>query len=421
MSRILDAITRSDHGAAIDYLRRPSTIRHCAQQIYALAEQDKLAHFRLRPDRLAETVSYVEAVIRTNYPDLKIPYHSRWRHFNAGGVDRKAGLDQDLASLSLDERGRALVELAIVSVLLDAGAGPQWSYFEPASGQTFTRSEGLAVASLAMFKVGAFSKKHTPWEADAHGLIGLSLEALKAGMQASDAKPLVGLADRLEVLKTLGRRITNSEGFFGAGTNPRLGGLFDYYHRTAKTNGLTLTGADVLKGVLDSLSVIWPGEVLVGATPMGDVWRHPQVHGPYGTDGLIPFHKLAQWMSYSLIEPLEGAGITVRDLDSLTGLPEYRNGGLLLDSGLIELRDAEQIKTKHAISSPLIVEWRALTVALLDVIGAQLRKKWNLSSTELPLTRVLEGGTWAAGRKIAAEKRPGGGPPLDIFLSGTFF
>jgi len=44
-------------------------------------------------------------------------------------------------------------------------------------------------------------------------------------------------------------------------------------------------------------------------------------------DRIVPFHKLTQWLTYSLLEPLETAGLTVVNLDELTALPEYRNGG----------------------------------------------------------------------------------------------
>ena len=61
--------------------------------------------------------------------------------------------------------------------------------------------------------------------------------------------------------------------------------------------------------------------------------------GPGLTAGWMPFHKLSQWLTYSLLEPFGWAGVAVTDLDELTGLPEYRNGGLLLDTGVLRLRD----------------------------------------------------------------------------------
>jgi len=67
------------------------------------------------------------------------------------------------------------------------------------------------------------------------------------------------------------------------------------------------------------------------------------------------------------------------------------------------------------------VEWRAVTVMALDRIAAQVRHQLGLDARQLPLARVLEGGTWAAGRRIAAEQRPGGGPPLQLLSDGTVF
>ena len=149
---------------------------------------------------------------------------------------------------------------------------------------------------------------------------------------------------------------------------------------------------------------------------LGDCWRHP------GTDdGLVPFHKLTQWLTYSLLEPLEEAGLTVTGLDALTGLPEYRNGGLLLDFGIITPRDPSFFKRLLTVDEPAVVEWRALTVILLDRIADAVREELGLSAAQFPLARILEGGTWAAGRRIAAVRRGGGAPPVAIASDGTVF
>jgi hypothetical protein len=39
----------------------------------------------------------------------------------------------------------------------------------------------------------------------------------------------------------------------------------------------------------------------------------------------------------------------------------------------------------------------------------------------LPLAKILQGGTWAAGRKIARERRADGSPPLRVVSDGTVF
>jgi hypothetical protein len=126
-------------------------------------------------------------------------------------------------------------------------------------------------------------------------------------------------------------------------------------------------------------------------------------------------------MTYSLLEPLEDAGLRVVDLDALTGLPEYRNGGLLLDLGVLQARDPAFYTATWRPDDEPIVEWRALTVALLDRLADLIRDELGLHASEFPLARVLEGGTWAAGRQIALAKRPGGTPPVHIDSDGTVF
>jgi hypothetical protein len=58
------------------------------------------------------------------------------------------------------------------------------------------------------------------------------------------------------------------------------------------------------------------------------------------------------------------------------------------------------------VDAPSIVEWRALTVIGLDRLADAVRGELGLAEA-FPLARVLEGGTWSAGRRIAAQRRPG--------------
>ena len=134
----------------------------------------------------------------------------------------------------------------------------------------------------------------------------------------------------------------------------------------------------------------------------------------------MPFHKLSQWLTYSLLEPFEWAGVVVTGLDALTGLPEYRNGGLLLDAGVLVPNDPTQLQRQHQAGDEFIIEWRALTVALLDEIAPLVRGQLQLTAEQMPLACVLEGGTWAAGRVLAQRLR-GGAPPLNIVSDGTVF
>lgn len=396
-------------------------VRTHSAAIMALAQVGQARHFTWHPERMAVVSAYVSGVIRQRYPDLKVPYHSRWRHFEAGGVDRwsavasEHGLDAPSARL---ERARARVDLAVVSVLLDAGAGPSWHYQDQASGQTLTRSEGLGVASLRWWAGGGMSSDpHHPCQADAQGLERVQTADLGLAFQVSEDNPLVGLEGRANLLRQLALALKAHPDVYGRPDAPELlrpGHLVDTLFRQAPTG--KVRAAHVLSVLLHTLGHIWPGRHELGGVPLGDCWPHPDA-----PDGWLPFHKLSQWMTYSLLEPLEDAGLTITDLDELTGLPEYRNGGLLLDLGLLQARDRSFHTTRWAADAEPIVEWRALTVAVLDHLAEAVRGELGLTPEQFPLARVLEGGSWAAGRQIALAKRPGGPPPLHLDSDGTVF
>jgi hypothetical protein len=396
--------------ARVRELRDPATVRLRAGEIYAAARAGNTPHFAVDESRLDHAASLTVAAIRADYPALDIPYHSRWRHFGVGGVDRWARLSARLPDDKL-ERARAAFDLAVTSVLLDAGAGPDWSY-RTADG-VYARSEGLAVASLDLFAAGVFSADPaSPWRADAHGLQAFSAAKLAAGFQAGDGNPLVGLDGRAKLLRDLGAAIAKRPDLFGP--QPRIGNLADRLLFDAKDG--TLPAARILALLLDGFADAWPARRIVDGVNIGDVGAHPAATG-----GLVPFHKLSQWLTYSLLEPLEELGLEIVGLDALTGLPEYRNGGLFLDAGVLSLKDPGAAAKAHEATSELVVEWRALTVVLLDRVAVLVRARLGLDAASFPLAKVLQGGTWTAGRRIAAEKRAGGGPPLTVVSDGTIF
>jgi hypothetical protein len=378
-----------------------------------------LRHFASHPEKLPEVAAYVAEVTRDAYPNLDVPFHSRWRHFDVGGLDRVAWLDEQLGACSPAERARCHFDLVMTSVLLDAGAGEHWRYQEARSGQTYARSEGLAVASFHTFSTGLFSSREDyPWQADARGLQSVTEAALADAFQVTAANPLVGLDGRAALLRALGTALEDAPQYFATG-DARLGHLFDYL--CARTSAGTLPAGQILLAVLESLGPIWPGRLSVGGANLGDVWCHSQISGPGLTSGLVPFHKLSQWLTYSLIEPILAAGIPITGVDELTGLAEYRNGGLLLDLELVTPRHDTVLTHTYPPEAEIIVEWRALTVALLDRLAVQVRDSLGVSAEAYPLAKILEGGTWRAGRRIAREKRPDGSPPLRLVSDGTVF
>lgn len=397
----------------IDYLLSPKAIRDRAYKIFELAQKGQ-THFQYHPDKLKSTVDYVMSVIQQNYPNGKIPFHSRWGHFRAGGIDRSKHFSETLSDLPSLERARTQLDLVITSVLLDAGAGADWKYVEENSGKTLTRSEGLGVASYYMFCSGAMSSDKESLRADKEGLSAVTASELRKHFQVSDLNPLVGVEGRVQLLNGLGTALENDNIF----KDGRPGNILDYLIEKC---GPVIPAPQILRAVLDGFGVIWPGRLSAGTVNLGDVWVHSQLSLQNSFDSLVPIHKLSQWMTYSLIEPIEEAGYKVTDVEGLTGLAEYRNGGLMLDAGLLSLRNPTWGEQNWAPDSDLIIEWRALTVVLLDLIGAEVQKALHKTPQEFPLAKVLEGGTWWAGRFLAQKKRAGGAPPLNIVSDGTVF
>jgi hypothetical protein len=392
-----------------DYLLSAAAVRERCAIVLEAAERGETRHFGLELGRLDEAVERVVTVTRRRYPNLDVPFHSRWRHFGAGGVDRAALVAPDADPA---ERAQAKLDLAIVSVLLDAGSGPGWRYQESETGLVIARSEGLAVASLRAMQKGLFSAHPAnPWRADAAALAALTPDRLGNAFQDRPDNPLLGLDGRAALLRRLGETIAQAPDVFGEPA--RLGHLFDCW--LTRRDGLP--APDMLRLVLRAFGPIWPGRLSLDGAPLGDCGRHGAVPG----DGLVPFHKLSQWLTYSLIEPLAEAGFTITEIDGLTGLAEYRNGGLFVDCDVIVPRDANLLQQRLDPFSEPVVEWRALTVALLDRLATGVRERLGKSATEFPLAKVLEGGSWAAGREIAAERRPDGSAPLLIVSDGTLF
>jgi hypothetical protein len=397
------------------------TTRLRARALLARARAGQSTHFEVHDDALPSVASLVAQTTRSRYPDLKIPYHSRWRHFEAGGVNRRAWLDELKAGASND--AVTLIDLVVVSVLLDAGAGPSWQFKEARTGQVHTRSEGLGVASFHAFTSGLFSSDPSePLRVDAQGLQKLSSMQLAHAFQVTDSNPLVGLDGRVNLLRRLGKALAEQPEVFGSPA--RVGNLYAFMAlpviKPAQSAMVPIAAHDLLGLILKTLSRIWPSGSSFQGVPIGDCWPHSALGSSASTDGWIPFHKLSQWLTYSLLEPFEWSGVKVTGLDQLTGLPEYRNGGLLLDGGVLSLRNSEAAQYAHHPREEFIVEWRALTVALLDEIAPLVRVQLGLTEAQMPLACVLEGGTWAAGRVLAQNLRAGQ-PPLQIESDGTIF
>jgi hypothetical protein len=410
------------------YLLSIESVRERCRIVFDKAVQSKLTNFDVDMSQLDDVVDYTVEVIKQDFGHNfdSIPPHGRWQHINAGGIDRIGRLVESWKPISNKETARRLVDLFVLSVLLDAGAGNIWTY-KDAEGQLYNRSEGLAVASFDMFCKGMFSSDlDNPYQVDAKALGSFSKLDLCQGMQVNINNPLEGVEGRTSLLVNLGNALTNSN-YFGSTNRP--GNLVDYLlaHCSGNEVQLSILWEVLMKG----LGPIWPeGRTKLNGVSLGDAWHcssMPQDGEEWET--IVPFHKLTQWLCYSLLTPLKKfLGVTFKGEAAQTGLPEYRNGGLLVDLGLLQLKSGiarEGIKRSGTdiplfeCDSDVVVEWRATTIGFLDLILKKVNQKLG---AQLSLPQLLEAGTWKAGRRIAAEKRPTTkGPPIDIISDGTVF
>lgn len=238
------------------YLRSIYAVRERTRLVLEKARKNQLKHFTVDMAKFQDTATYVVAIIKARpsaqhhpppslFPRLtllqrdyapdyaSIPPHGRWQHFDVGGRPR---VDQLMASwpstVDNQERTRRLIDLFLISVLLDAGAGTKWQYRSKESGKIYRRSEGLAVASLEMFKAGIFSSNpNEPCQVDSAGLKKLDINVLARGLQATEVNVIDGLEGRAGLLMRLGDALQNQE-VFGLEARPgnMLGKCNTHHH-----------------------------------------------------------------------------------------------------------------------------------------------------------------------------------------------
>ncbi|KAI8625593.1 DUF1688-domain-containing protein [Xylariaceae sp. FL1651] len=464
---------------AAGYLRSLGSVRERSKIVTEKALKNRLNHFDVDLERFPDVVAFVCRIIKRDYdaPFHSIPGHGRYQHFSVGGRDRIAHL---LSTFPEDvdntEKCRRLIDLFLVSVLLDAGAGMSWSFKSSENGRIYRRSEGLAIASLEMFKLGLFSSDPSnKYQVDKDGLRGLTVDQLAKGLQSGPGNEVAGLEGRAQLLMRLGDALAENRDFFGETGRP--GNMIDYLlaHPTTQASSSPVIVLPVLWNVLMSgLAPIWPASrTAIDGISLGDAWpcsSMPQMQQRASTSGspsfspfpnsqsssgsasataawesILPFHKLTQWLTYSLMQPMQSLlKIQFAGTELLTGLPEYRNGGLFIDLGVLTLKPhdterglrnyseyCQRTGSKGVEVAPMfepgddvIVEWRGVTVGFLDKLCAEVNValREDLNGGELTLAQLLEAGSWKGGREIAEVSRPNTKePPILIDSDGTVF
>ena len=230
-------------------------------------------------------------------------------------------------------------------------------------GQTYARSEGIAVASYNLFVAGAFSDDPdgAPLRAAAGALERVTGASLARGLQVGDDNPMVGVEGRAAMLQRLGAAVRAEPAWGG-----RLGGL-GVQLRQAASGTERSRPSDVLGAVLDALGSIWPGREVCAGQNLGDVWTHSSVRPRALSQAVAVAHLLA------LRAAGVGGGVDRRSgrPDGPRRVPERRPVRGRRRAGTQARRRAS--RRARGRSSDVVIEWRALTVALLDRIAERVR------------------------------------------------
>lgn len=406
------------------YYKSLKAVREQSMRVFNHVDVGHSPNLALHLEKLPQVADLIVSLMKRDYGVAEdgfvnieaIPPHSRWRHYSEEAIE---GL---LEGVKRDgnEQCKVLLDLFVVSVLMDAGAGPQWSFKDPKDGKVYNRSEGLAMSVLRMFESGAFSfaEEEPKLAVTAKGMSRLLPQDLQQAFQISHSNKIIGLEGRLTLLHKLAGVLqdpNNSNIFANRRPSDILDFLLENHGKLVPLDALWTIVANVLGRV-------WPeSRTKIDGVPIGDAWKHASL------EITVPFHKLSQWLTYSLIEPIEtlatvcGSKVKFTGTEELTGLPEYRNGGLFIDTGVIEIKNN---KAAYQIDDEVVIEWRALTVVLLDLLADKIKKHPAVNPQKaslLALPVILEAGTWKAGREISRHKRADGSPPIDIVTDGTVF
>ncbi|XBW37223.1 hypothetical protein QEN19_002806 [Hanseniaspora menglaensis] len=440
-----------DKTPTVEYLRSISSVRETTSKIFDyIKSTGKGKYYSLDLEKIPAVVEFLaDKIITPTYPtheDLAtIPPHGRWQHLDCMNVSRMEKIISVWRKTGDDEIEicKKIIDLFVFSVLIDAGAGNTWKYHEKATGLKIGRSEGLAVASYYMFLNGKLSNNPAsdPYKVHGEKLKSWTLEKdFKPNFQITKENEMSGLEGRLKLVVSLGGALVSNKQIFGDDARP--GNIIDYLYKQklSEYDNPTIELEQVWSALMTGLITIWPkSRMVVDGEPMGDCWFLDTI--PTDPKLVVTFHKLTQWLCYSLLVPLQNYGynFTILNTELQTGLPEYRNGGLFYDFGVIQLlpdvlekglKLTREIKSSDELPiyeiptfephDGAIVEWRCLTIGLLDYILPLTNKKLGYN---LQLAQLIEAGSWKGGRVIAMEKRPkiNGGPPIDLLSDGTVF
>ena len=305
----------------------PATMRErCAQHRRGRDRRGAVA--RISASTAARLDDAAARVARGHAPALS--GSARFRTTAAGGISRPA------ASIAAPSSTRARRRDAATARARDRPDRRQRAARRRRRpGVALRRSRRRASASRA--RKGSASRASAPsWTARSRAArrpLRVDAEALARHRRGARSRAMFQVDDR----QSAGRASTAAPrccaGWARAGASPilrraaRPGALLR--HAAPRQSRTVERAARSLRALLDAaLRPIWlTGSALDGDSARRRVAPSRTPAAPAPTPGWVPFHKLSQWLAYSLLEPFEWAGVAVTDRDALTGaarIPQRR-------------------------------------------------------------------------------------------------
>jgi uncharacterized protein DUF1688 len=377
-------------------LFQPEEIRRKAHDVLERAVDGDLSHVGVDLSKMDNVLLAVLEVTKENYPDFQIPPHGVWRDFEAGGFDRWGALASARGFESAEEMLVAAADLAIVAAYMKTRHPDGWVFEDLMTGTEATGTQASALAAFHMFAAGSFSSDMSdPYRVDAGSLIRMDIGELADALQWDPQNDAGLLEDMQRHLKRLGEALALRPDLFSEGDVTRPGLLAT---RLAKQSSSAVDAAIALDRFLEALAPVWDGGAVSGEIALGDCFAHSQFP-EVDLEQLIPFHLAAQEIVYSLVEPFAWAGWAVSGLENLSAPADQAHVALFSQAGVLSARQPDEKLTGSEALNRMI-ELRATSMALTDKLADMLCAKLQVTSDQLPLSCVLEGGTSRAGARI---------------------
>lgn len=397
-----------------------AAVRTRASEVLELAKAEKLTHVSVNLDLLPKLAARVTRTIEHSYPDFQVPPYGCWRHFEAGGLDRWGMLASARGFAAAEDVLAAAADLAVATHVVSVSIRSDWIYLDMVAGQAFEGRRAIAIGMLAMFAAGSFSADPgDPLRVDAHALVRLEEAEIVDGLRLDPELDRVAVTSIKTILKRLGEAIGLRPDLFEQRGESRPGHLALKLFSMAEVAPVAVT--DILDALLDGLSPIWQEGAKSNDVVLGDVWMHTKLFQDGPAKGLLPFHLIAQEITYALIEPFAWAGIEVAELDGLTGLGDLEHAALFLDAGIVNMKFKDAGSKSNEQSLDQATELRAVCIALFDRLADTLREQLDVSADVLPLTCILEGGTALLGDEIVRENATSAQQASRILKAGAVF